>query len=187
MYCMGSLLHCLQRLWPAPFITGGRYFYSNLSSPWDTVVLTGIGEGYSLEEEGFEGNCEEKWWVEEGEAWMGGRVREDPWDRHGDDRSPVVRSSLTRCPDPGCDTSQYGTRARNGPNLPFAFYPPTSTTSSSRSSFLQNPFQNISICLNFPPPLHSAPVVSNIPVARRSNEPQLRFTFLSNLGPSSHH
>ena len=59
-----------------------------------------------------EGNCEED-----------GRGREDPWDRHGDDRSPVVRSNLTQCPDPGSDTSQYGTRARNGPTLPFASNP----------------------------------------------------------------
>ena len=132
-------------------------------------------------EEGVGGNCEE--W-RKGEAWKG---REDPWDRHGDDRSAVVRSSLTQCPDPGCDTSQYGTRACNGPNLPFAFYPLPPLHRRHAPSSFQKPSQNISICLNFPPPLHSAPVFSNIPVARRSNEPQLRFTFLSNLGLSSHH
>ena len=67
-----------------------------------------------------EENCEEKG---VGGRGLDGRVREDPCERHADDRSPVVRSNLTQCPDPGSDTSQYGTRARNGPTLPFASNP----------------------------------------------------------------
>ena len=108
--------------------------------------------------------------------------REDPWDRHGDDRSPVVRSNLlTRCPDPGSDTPASMGHERLMV-LPFAFYPLTSSFPPHGISPKIFPFVSI-----FPPTLHSAAVLSNIPVARRSNELQLRFTFLSNLGPSSHH
>ena len=123
--------------------------------------------------------------MKEGIAWRRekGGGREDPWARHGDDRSSRA-TSLSVPTLAVTDTSQYGTRARNGLALPFAFYP---VPSLHRHALLS--FKHISICLNSLSlsPSTFCPRLSNIPVARRSNERQLRFTFLSNLGPGSHH
>ena len=114
-------------------------------------------------------------------------------DGRGKGRIPVRDMRMTGAPSSGATSLSVPTLGLTPASmghepvmvLPCPSHPtPSFSTSSSRSSSF---LQNISICLNFPPPLHSAPVFSNIPVARRSNEPQLRFTFLSNLGPSSHH
>ena len=90
-------------------------------------------------------------------------------------------SGATSSPDPGSNTPASMGHERLMV-LPFAFYPLTSSFPPHGISPKIFPFVSI-----FPPTLHSAAVLSNIPVARRSNELQLRFTFLSNLGPSSHH
>ena len=118
--------------------------------------------------------------MKKGEVCVEGRIRGTDMGMTG-----APSSGATSSPGPGSDTPASMGHERLMV-LPFAFYPLT-------SSFLPLFFPMESLLKYFhlsqfpSPTLHSAAVFSNIPVARRSNELQLRFTFLSNLGPNSHH